>query len=74
MKIGEKPKLRYQNDGVRYIVMLGDDRAGFVAYRAGEGWHASDTFMRKSRLFKTRKAAGEWLKKETERAIKAGEL
>ena len=85
-KLGEKPKIRFERDGERYIVMLGDDRIGFVRsyfppsrIRRGRAsvsaqWNATDTFMRKSQNFPTRRAAGDWLQKETERAIRAGEI
>jgi hypothetical protein len=74
MKIGEQPKIRYKSDGERYIVMLGDNRAGFVRKRDDGRWNAADTFMRKHRDFPTRTKAAAWLQKETEKAIAAGEL
>jgi len=69
-----KPKLRYRRAGERYIVMCDDDRAGFVRKLHDGRWSAADTFMAKSRIFYTRKAAGEWLLKELKAAIARGEI
>jgi hypothetical protein len=77
------PPPKFLRDGERYIVMCGDDRAGFV--RKGhstlaEGqpvrvsWNAVDTFMVKSRWFPTREKAGAWLAKELAAAIKRGDI
>lgn len=74
MKLGEKPQLHYRRDGERYIVMLGNDRAGFCRQQDDGRWSAADTFMAKTHTFKTRRQAGAWLQKETERAIAAGDL
>lgn len=74
-KIGENARITFVVDALdRYIVMLGDDRAGFVRRNEYGLWNAADTFMKKSRNFKTRREAGEWLRRETERAIAKGEL
>lgn len=50
----------------RYIVYgreggTGEERIGFVK-RYADGWNAVDTYMDKSKDFKTRKEAVEWLK------------
>jgi hypothetical protein len=66
-------KLSYRRDGERYIVMLGDDRAGFVRRQDDGKWNAADTFMAKQRNFPTRSKAGAWLAKELESAIARGD-
>ncbi len=70
----EPAKIRFQPSGERYIVMLGDDRAGFVRKKPNGKWNAADTSMSKIRDFPTRRAAGVWLRSEAESAIRRGEL
>jgi hypothetical protein len=76
------PSPKFVRDGERYIVMCGDDRAGFVRKwhsMLAEGrsvrvsWNAVDTFMVKSRWFPTREKAGAWLAKELAAAIERGD-
>jgi hypothetical protein len=74
MKIGEQPRLRYVRDGHRYIVMLGDDRAGFVAQTGDKMWNAVTTFMSKQRNFSTRAKAGAWLQSDLQAAIARGDV
>jgi hypothetical protein len=69
------PPPKFVRDGERYIVMCGDDRAGFVRQGVVRGsWNAVDTFMAKSRWFPTREKAGAWLAKELAAAIKRGDI
>jgi len=65
------PDVRYLSDNDRYIVMCGDDRAGFVRKTVAGEWSAVDTTMEKSKTFRTRRGAGEWLRRELEKAIYA---
>jgi hypothetical protein len=77
------PPPKFLRDGERYIVMCGDDRAGFV--RKGEqplhagraphiAWNAVDTTMAKSRWFRTRSQAAAWCRRELAAAIERGEI
>ena len=64
----------------RYLVYFGDDRIGFVKkLSVGNGnwasnWNAVDIFMDKDRDFPSRAKAGDWLKREYERAIRDGRV
>ena len=68
------PPPKFRRDEDRYIVMCGDDRAGFVRQMDDKRWHATDTFMRKSRNFDTRAKAADWLARELRAAIDHGEI
>jgi hypothetical protein len=51
----------YKADGDRYIVMMGNDRIGFLRKDIRGSWHATDSAMDQSMVFATRTAASKWL-------------
>lgn len=63
MTEAEPPKAKFRRgDGGMYVVMLGDERIGFVERLVTGKWKAVDTFMEWTRQYKTRDRAGEALR------------
>ena len=68
---GDK-RVIFRRDGERYIVFLGDDRIGFVRRADNGTWNHVDTTMAHSGYAKTRKRAGELLRRRYERMVRDG--
>src|SRR5438876_4646794 len=62
----------FRRVGERYIVFLGDDRIGFVRRADNGTWNHVDTTMADSGYAKTRKRAGELLRRRYERMVREG--
>src|SRR6266478_7313906 len=66
---GDK-RVIFRRDGERYIVFLGDDRIGFVRRADNGTWNHVDTTMAHSGYAKTRKRAGQLLRRRYERMVR----
>jgi hypothetical protein len=70
---GDK-KVIFRRDGERYVVLLGDDRIGFVRRADNGTWNHVDTTMAHSGYAKTRERSGQLLRRRYERMVRDGEI
>ena len=65
-------KVIFRRDGERYVVLLGDDRIGFVRRADNGTWNHVDTTMAHSGYAKTRQRSGQLLRRRYERMVREG--
>ena len=61
MATQQPAELKFRRGDGMYVVMLGDERIGFVERQGDGGWKAVDTYMAWTQRYKTRARAGNGL-------------